>query len=116
MNRNLAITVSALVLLLVSVLFDTTGSFAGGPTPAVQGEAAGRTERVARVEAAPPPAGGSFGIETDRFEDTVDPEPDNGLAEDDTVSPSVQAFGAVARLADVPPPLRGTICNVPRIE
>ena len=116
MSRNLAITLSALVLLLVSVLFDKTSSFAGAVTSAEQGEARGTAERVALTEPVTRPAGGSFGAETDRFEEPVEPEPDEGLAEDNAKPQSLQEFGAVARLADVPPPMRGTINNVPRIE
>jgi hypothetical protein len=115
-SRNLAITLSALVLLLVSVLFDKTGSFAGVVSTSGDGEAAAKTERLALLEPANRLAMGNFGSEVDRLEDPVEPEPDEGLAEDKAMPQSLQAFGSVDHLADVPPPLRGTINNVPRIE
>lgn len=109
MTRNSAVAICAFILLVVSILFE-----AGGPLPAVA-EAAKPAERGSKQKQSSRIMG-SFGAESDRFEDPAEPEPDEGLSEDRTVSPEVEAYGVVESLSTVPAPLRGTIINVARVE
>lgn len=109
MTRNSAVAICAFILFVVSMLFEP-----GGPLPAVAeatkpAEHVGEHGQSSRIT-------GIFGVESDRFEEAADPEPDEGLSEDRTVLPAVEAYGEVESLSTVPAPLRGTITNVARVE
>lgn len=110
MTRNFAIAITVLVLLIVSTLFDHDGTL-----PAAAGAGAPPV-KLASAEVTAPPLRGSFGSENDSFEESAEPEPDEGLAEDNGVPMAVQAYGVIAHIEAVPAPLRGTITNVARIE
>lgn len=109
MTRNSTLAICAFILFVVSMLFE-----GGGPLPAVT-KAAKPEERVGESRQSSRITG-SFGVDNDRFEDPAEPEPDEGLSEDRTVPPAVEAYGEVESLSTVPAPLRGTITDVPRVE